>query len=106
MTAVVVNLGSPEAPSYQLALQSTALGDVPLQLNDGTNNLLGTLTAGADGSYTVNGQPPGGITTDSSTVTVAPGLNVNLLAAGFHHGYRFFQSQLGFERAVIIRHRL
>jgi len=82
VTAVVVNLGSPEAPSYQLALQSTALGDVPLQLNDGTNNLLGTLTAGTDGSYTVNGQPPGGITTDSSTVTVAPGLNVNLLATG------------------------
>jgi flagellar hook-associated protein 2 len=82
VSAVVVNLGSPEAPSYQLALQSTALGDVPLQLNDGTNNLLGTLTAGSDGSYTVNGQPPGGITTDSSSVTVAPGLTVNLLATG------------------------
>src|SRR5580658_2849173 len=34
--AVVVNLGSPEAPSYQLALQSTALGDVALQLTAGT----------------------------------------------------------------------
>jgi flagellar hook-associated protein 2 len=80
--AVVVNLGSPESPSYQLALQSTALGNVALQLNDGTNNLLTSLTTGTDGSYTVNGQPPGGITTDSATVTVAPGLNVNLLAAG------------------------
>ena len=55
--AVVVNLGSPEAPNYQLSLQSTALGNVPLQLNDGTNNLLGTLNAGTDASYTVNGQP-------------------------------------------------
>ncbi len=81
-TAVVINLGSPEAPSYQLVLQSTALGAVPLQLNDGTNNLLSSLTTGTDGSYTVNGQPTGGITTDSSTVTIAPGLNVNLEAVG------------------------
>jgi flagellar hook-associated protein 2 len=80
--AVVVNLGSPESPSYQLALQSTALGDVALQLNDGTNNLLTSLTTGTDGSYTVNGQPSGGITTDAATVTVAPGLNVTLEAAG------------------------
>jgi flagellar hook-associated protein 2 len=80
--AVVINLGSPEAPSYQLALQSTALGGVALQLNDGTKNLLTSLTTGTDGSYTVNGQPPGGITTDSSTVTIAPGLNVSLEAVG------------------------
>ena len=80
--AVVVNLGSPEAPNYQLSLQSTALGNVPLQLNDGTNNLLGTLNAGTDASYTVNGQPSGGITSDSSTVTLAPGLNVTLGAVG------------------------
>jgi flagellar hook-associated protein 2 len=79
--AVVVNLGSPESPSYQLALQATALGGVALQLNDGTN-LLTSLTTGTDGSYTVNGQPPGGITTDAATVTVAPGLNVTLEGAG------------------------
>ncbi len=80
--AVVINVGSPEAPSYELSLQSTSWGDVPLQLNDGTNNLLGTLNAGTDGSYTVDGQPAGGITTDSSTVTLAPGLNVTLGAVG------------------------
>jgi flagellar hook-associated protein 2 len=80
--ATVINLGTPEAPNYQLSLVSTALGDVNLQLNDGTNNLLGATTAGQDGSYTVNGQPSGGISTDSSTVTIAPGLNVNLLTAG------------------------
>jgi flagellar hook-associated protein 2 len=80
--AVVINLGSPSAPNYQLSLQSTALGDVPLQLNDGTNNLMGTLTQGSDASYTVNGQPSGGITSDSSTVTIAPGLNVTLNAVG------------------------
>lgn len=80
--AVVVNLGSPESPNYQLSLQATGLGAVNLQLNDGTNNLLTTLNTGADGSYTVDGQPPGGITTDSSTVTLAPGLTANLEAAG------------------------
>jgi flagellar hook-associated protein 2 len=80
--AVVVNLGSPSAPNYQLSLQSTALGNVALQLNDGTTNLLTALNTGTDASYTVDGQPPAGITTDSSTVTIAPGLNVNLEAAG------------------------
>jgi flagellar hook-associated protein 2 len=81
--AVVINLGSPGSPDYQLSLQSTALGDVALQLNDGTNNLMGTLNEGSDATYTVNGQPsPDGITTNASTVTVAPGLNVTLGAVG------------------------
>jgi flagellar hook-associated protein 2 len=80
--AVVINVGSPESPNYELSLQSTSWGDVPLQLNDGTNNLLGTLNAGTDGTYTVDGQPAAGITTDSSTVTVAPGLNVTLGSVG------------------------
>ena len=84
VTAVVVNLGSPESPNYQLSLQSTGLGDVALQLNDGTSNLLGNLNAGTDASYTVDGQPtgPNGIQSDSSTVTIAPGLNVTLGAVG------------------------
>jgi flagellar hook-associated protein 2 len=80
--AVVINLGSPGSPDYRLAVQSTALGNVPLQLNDGTNDLLSGLNTGANGSYTVNGQPPGGISTNSSTVTIAPGLNVTLNAVG------------------------
>jgi flagellar hook-associated protein 2 len=80
--AVVINLGSPSAPNYQLSLQATGLGDVALQLNDGTNNLLSSLNTGTDASYTVDGQPPLGITTDSSSVTIAPGLNVNLEAVG------------------------
>ena len=80
--AVVINLGSPSAPNYQLSLQSTALGNVALQLNDGTSNLLSSLNTGTDASYTVDGQPPAGITTDSPTVTIAPGLNVTLEAQG------------------------
>jgi flagellar hook-associated protein 2 len=80
--AVVINVGTPEAPNYELSLQSTGYGDVPLQVNDGTNNLMGALNEGADAVYTVNGQPAAGITSDSSTVTLAPGLNVTLGAVG------------------------
>ena len=78
--ATVVNLGSPSSPDYRLALQATKLGNLALQLNDGSDLL--TATAGASASYTVNGQPPGGISSDSDTVTIAPGLNVTIEKAG------------------------
>jgi flagellar hook-associated protein 2 len=80
--ATVINLGSPLAPSYRLALQSTNLGSDALQLNDGTSDLLTTTATGTNASYTVNGQPPGGISSNSRTVTIAPGLNVSLEKAG------------------------
>ena len=80
--ATVVNLGSPSAPDYRLALQSTNLGSDALQLNDGTNDLLSTTATGTNASYTVNGQPSGGISSNSRTVTIAPGLNVSLEQAG------------------------
>jgi flagellar hook-associated protein 2 len=80
--ATVVNLGSPTAPDYRLALQSTNLGNVPLQLSAGGTNLLTTTSSGANASYTVNGQPAGGISSNSDTVTIAPGLNVTLEKAG------------------------
>ena len=38
VTAVVVNIGSPSSPDYRLVIQSTNLGNVPIQLNDGPNN--------------------------------------------------------------------
>jgi len=81
--AVIVNLGSPGSPDYRLVLQSTALGNVGIQLTDSNNStLLSPLNTGSNASYTVNGQPPAGISTDNATVTVAPGLNVTLEAAG------------------------
>jgi flagellar hook-associated protein 2 len=81
--AVIVNLGTPGSPDYRLVLQSTALGNVGIQLTDSNNNtLLSPLNTGSNASYTVNGQPSGGISTDNATVTVAPGLNVTLEAAG------------------------
>ena len=82
VSATIVNLGSPSAPSYQLSLQSTKLGNISLQLNDGTQDLIGTLSAGAQAQYQVNGNPATPISSDSDTVTIAPGLTVNLLSAG------------------------
>ena len=80
--AIVINVGSPTAADYRLVVQGSTLGNVAIQLNDGQNDLLSSLSTGSSASYTVNGQPPGGISTSSSTVTVAPGLNVTLEKAG------------------------
>jgi flagellar hook-associated protein 2 len=80
--AEVINEGTPESPNYQLSLQATGYGDVNLQLNDGTNNLLTSTGTGQDAVYTVDGEPSGGITSDSPTVTLASGLTANLEAAG------------------------
>jgi flagellar hook-associated protein 2 len=82
VSATVINLGSPSAPSYTLSLQSHALGNIPIQLNDGTQDLLTTLSTGAPAQYQVNGQPATPISSDSSTVTLAPGLTANLIQTG------------------------
>jgi flagellar hook-associated protein 2 len=86
VTAVVVNVGTSASPDYRLVVQSTNLGVVPIQLsytaNNVTTNLLSPLAAGRNGSYTVDNQPPGGISTTTSTVTIAPGLNVTLQNTG------------------------
>ncbi len=82
MNATLVNLGSPSAPDYRLSIQSTALGNVAIQLNDGTHDLLTTSTTGSLAQYQVNGQPSTPISSDSSTVTLAPGLTTDLLGAG------------------------
>jgi flagellar hook-associated protein 2 len=82
VSATVINLGSPSAPSYSLSLQSAALGNIPVQLNDGAQDLLTTLSTGAQAQYQVNGQPATPISSDRSTVTLAPGLTVSLVKAG------------------------
>jgi flagellar hook-associated protein 2 len=82
VSATVINLGSPSAPSYTLSLQSTALGNIPIQLNDGTQDLFTTLTTGTQAQYQVNGQPATPISSDSRTITLAPGLTVNLINTG------------------------
>jgi len=74
--ATVVNVGNNSAPDYRLSLQSNQLGPVTMQLSAGTQNLLAASGSGGTlAQYTINGQP---ISNDSDTVTVAPGLTVNL----------------------------
>ncbi len=80
--ATIINVGSPSSPDYQLALQATSIGNFSAQLKDGTQNLLQSVAGGSNASYTVNGEPPNGISSDSQTVTVAPGLSLNLESAG------------------------
>jgi flagellar hook-associated protein 2 len=80
--ATIVNLGGPSAPDYRLSLQSTTLGNVDIQLNDGTQNLLGNLTTGSPAQYQVDGQPSTPISSSSDTVILAPGVTVDLLKAG------------------------
>jgi len=82
VSATVINLGSPSAPDYHLSLQSAALGNIPIQLNDGSQDLLSTLSTGSQAQYQVDGQPTTPISSDSRTVTIAPGLTVNLAGTG------------------------
>jgi len=77
--ATIVNVGSSASPDYRLAVSSTNLGADTIQLSDGTNNLLDTLSTGADAQYKVNGSATD-VQSTSSQVTLSPGLTVNLLA--------------------------
>lgn len=83
VNATLVNLGPPSAPDYKLSVQSVALGNVAIQLSDsGGTNLLSTTSTGSLAQYQINGQPSTPISSDSSTVTLAPGLTADLLATG------------------------
>jgi len=77
--ATIVNVGSSASPDYRLAVSSTSLGADTIQLSDGTNSLLDTLSTGTDAQYKVNGSTTD-VQSTSSQVTLSPGLTVNLLA--------------------------
>jgi flagellar hook-associated protein 2 len=75
--ATVVDVGTNSAPDYRLSLQSDQLGPLTIQLNDGNNNSLLSPSgaAGEPAQYSINGQT---VYSDSDTVTLAPGLTVQL----------------------------
>ncbi len=79
--ATVVNVGSATSPEYELDLQSTSLGTDPISLTDtgGSTNLV-TGTAGSYAAYSVDNSSS--IQASSSTVTLSPGVTVNLLGDG------------------------
>jgi len=77
--ATLVNVGSTESPDYRLSLQSGALTTDAIGLTDSSShNLISTSTAGSPASYYVDGQPTA-ISSSSRTITLSPGLTVNLI---------------------------
>ena len=76
--ASVVNTGNFTSPQYRLVVRSANLGPDTIQLSDGTNDFLDSLSTGTLASYTVNGLSTP-IQSTSRTVTLAPGLTVQLL---------------------------
>jgi flagellar hook-associated protein 2 len=78
VSASIVNVGGSGSPDYRLSLQSTALGNVPIQLNDGTQNLLNSVATGSLATYMVDGLSTP-ISSNSDTITLAPGVSATLL---------------------------
>ena len=77
--ATVINVGSGTSPDYRLAVTSTNLGGDTIQLNDGTKDLLDTLSTGTPALYEVNGSTTQ-LQSTTSQITLSPGLTANLLA--------------------------
>lgn len=79
--ATVVNIGSTASPDYRLALQSTKLDAVAMQLNDGTTDLFATGTPnGSKVAYKINGV--NALPNDSRSITISPGVTANLIGEG------------------------
>ena len=76
--ASIVNVGTTSAPDYRLAVRSTKLAAVTIELEDHSGALLDTLALGSPATYKVNGMSQA-IESDSRTVTLAPGLTITLL---------------------------
>ena len=77
--ATMVNVGSSTSADYRLSLQSSVLGNSAIQLTDGSINLQTGQVTGSLATYKVNGVAQVA-QSDSRTVTIAPGLTVQLLA--------------------------
>ncbi len=80
--ATVVNVGTSSAPDYRLSIQSVDYAPAGIQLSDGTNQLLQTITPGSYVQYQVNGQPATPVSATSRQATISPGLSVSLLGTG------------------------
>jgi flagellar hook-associated protein 2 len=75
--ATIINVGTNTTPDYRLSLTSDNLGADTIQLNDGTNDLLDTLSTGSDALYKVNGSLTQ-LHSNSRDITLSPGLTVHL----------------------------
>jgi flagellar hook-associated protein 2 len=80
--ATLVNVGSSSSPDYRLSIQGTQYSDTGIQLNDGSQDLLTTLSTGSNVTYQVNGQPATPVSSTSRSLAISPGVTVNVLATG------------------------
>lgn len=88
--ATIVNVGSTASPDYRLSLQNSKLGQSAVQLTAYNGSAPGQtlLTKQSDGdeaTYRINGipKPPAEpLSSDSSTIAVAPGVSITLLDEG------------------------
>jgi flagellar hook-associated protein 2 len=80
--ATVVNVGGSTSPNYELSVQSTNYAPDTIQLNDGSQNLLTTLSTGSYVTYTVNGQPTTPINSSTRNLSISTGLTVDALQTG------------------------
>jgi flagellar hook-associated protein 2 len=77
--ATIINFGSTASPDYRLSLQSTQLAPDSIQLSDSSSDLLSANSTGSPATYQLNGLSTT-ISSSSRTITLAPGVTVNLLA--------------------------
>lgn len=75
--ATIVNVGSNSNLDYRLAITSAGLGPDTIQLNDGSTDLLETISSGSYAAYSVNGSAS--IQSNSRSITIAPGLTGTIL---------------------------
>lgn len=78
--AAVVNVGPNGAPDYRLSLTAAKLGAESIDLSDSSGSLIAESHAGSPATYEVQGSATV-LSSDSRTVTLAPGLTVDLLGA-------------------------
>jgi len=78
--AAVVNVGPNGAPDFRLSLTAAKLGAVAIDLADSSGSLIEESHAGSAATYEVQGSATQ-LSSDSRTITLAPGLTVDLLGA-------------------------
>jgi flagellar hook-associated protein 2 len=79
--ATIVNVGGSTSPNYQLSIQGAQYAPTTIQLNDGSQDLLNTLTPGSYVTYQVNGSTSTATST-SRTLPISSGLTVTAKATG------------------------
>jgi flagellar hook-associated protein 2 len=80
--ATIVNVGGSATPNYQLSLQGTEYSPTTIQLNDGSQDVLNSLSSGSYVTYQVNGQPSTPATSTTRSLPISTALKVTALTTG------------------------